>query len=100
MAKAHQEEHKHKRFYVFSHDAGQNILYRTSTGSWDDDFVKAMLWDGLDFATKKAIELEKQWASWANTGGQPTVRRFVVGSVKVEVDGFFAGHVVPSTVKR
>jgi hypothetical protein len=97
--KEHQQTHKHKRFYIFSHINGESIKYRTSTGDWSAEFFRAMLWHGLDFATKKAIELEKQYARWASSTGMP-VERFVVGCVNIEVDTFFTGHAVPSTVKR
>lgn len=101
MQKEHQLEHKHKRFYVFSHLNGADIQYRTSTGSWDPEFTKAMLWDSEKFATKKAVEFKTDHAWWAApskifpNGAHPDAdRKFVVGSVNVEVDGFYIGSVV------
>ena len=49
----------HFRFYIYwVENPGPDSVckYRTSTGGWDKDFTKAMMWDNLDHAKKKADE--------------------------------------------
>jgi hypothetical protein len=96
MTKPHQEEHKHKRFYVFRHTGGDNIMYRTGEGGWTEDFRVAELWANEDFAFKKAGVLKKRHMSWATglpADSKERTTNFVVGSVNVEVNPYYAMRV-------
>ncbi len=98
--KEHQLAPIHDRFYLFSHVNGEDIKYRTSTGEWSDDFYDAMLWRGETFAEQKgkACKAQHQQRMVGLLQSQPDSpeqhRRFVVGSVRVEVRGQYAMKVV------
>ena len=78
--KAHQTEHIHKKYYIFSHTNGENIQYIDTAGNWVDDFTLAHLNndEGVSYA------LAKLWKK----SGHPQAN-FVVGCVNVEVDPFY-----------
>lgn len=78
--KAHQTEHIHKKYYVFSHTNGENIQYIHSSGEWVPDFILAHFYEDEGLA----LSLAKLWKK----SGHPQ-ENFVVGCVNVEVDPFY-----------
>lgn len=80
------------RYYIFKHNPSlpdeDTIKYRESTGSWVDDFDKAMLWADYGFAVKKAKELKKIEYQWDKD------YQYVIGQVKISINGMFPMEVV------
>lgn len=78
----------HKRYYIFRHQNGERIRYRTSTGDWTDYFEFAGLWSDHDAVTTKANVI-------AHNLSQLSVEyTIVIGSVYVTVDGIFPLEVI------
>jgi hypothetical protein len=82
MKKEHQQEHKHKRYYVYRHKNGADIEYLHVSGSWVDDFYQADLEVSESLALHEAAKSKK----FDQAG-----RNYCVGCVNVEVNGFYIG---------
>ena len=80
-----EDKTSHVRYYIFRHDKGENIRYRTGQGDWTPDFEKAELWADYDFAKNKA-KYFIQALNYRDTA--------VIGKVVVSIDGMFPLEVV------
>lgn len=84
--KEHQLAHIHKRYYIFQHVNGENVLCRTNTGEWADNFYEAMLWEDEEFTINAAKTIKQVHET---RGLSVDGQFFVVGRVQVEVDPLY-----------
>jgi hypothetical protein len=77
------EDHSHKRYYLFQHRNGENILYLDFKGEWGESFEDAKLFSSEEETVCLAETYAKYWTSPENTF-------FVVGCVRVDVDPLYA----------
>lgn len=91
---------QHQRYYLYRvNNPGpeSTVSYRTSTGGWDEDFNKAMLWNDIDVARSKGVKEFESSASWRAATG--TKLSFCVGSVTVEINPYIAQIVATDFLK-
>jgi hypothetical protein len=87
--KQHQQEHKHDRYYIFTHLKGDAIEYVAQNVGWVIDIAKAKLYPTLSGAKSYAACIrENNWHL------KNTERTVCIGKVKVAVDGYWMPVVV------
>lgn len=75
----------HTRYYIFRHDKGENVRYRTPQGNWSPEFTDAAYWPDREFVRNKATNLV------LTLGIKDTI---VIGKVIISVDGLFPMEVI------
>lgn len=80
--KEHQQEHKHKRFYIYRHVKGEQVKYIDGLGNWVDNFFHANLDVDFDYVQRFARR-------HARTDTDCREAIVAIGCVDVAVDGLF-----------